>query len=59
MIDYRLECLRLAHQPELPASEVVARANAYHDFLLGKSDQTPRQVIDAALDAMEAANATA
>ncbi|MCB4862977.1 hypothetical protein K7W03_25680 [Sphingobium sp. PNB] len=50
-IEIRLECLRLANagfgeRPE----DIVARARAYHVFLTGKSDQTPRQIIDAALD---------
>lgn len=36
MEDYRLDCLRLAHQPELPPETVVARAKAYHDFIVGK-----------------------
>ncbi|MCB4863199.1 hypothetical protein K7W03_26865 [Sphingobium sp. PNB] len=51
-IEIRLECLRLANAGfgELP-SDIVSRARAYHDFLTGKSDQTPRQIIDAALEA--------
>jgi hypothetical protein len=36
MNDYRLDCLKLAHHPELPPETVVARAQAYHDFVAGK-----------------------
>lgn len=50
-IEIRLECLRLANAgySEFP-EDAVKRARAYYDFLMGKSDQTPRQIIDAALD---------
>lgn len=51
-VEIRLECLRLANagfgeRPE----DIVVRSRAYYDFLTGKSDQTPRQIIDAALEA--------
>lgn len=48
--ELRLQCLHLAVNgySEHP-TETVKRAQAYHDFLTGKSNQTPREVIDAAL----------
>ena len=51
--DLRAELLHLAHDPTLPPRAVVERAEAYFDFVTGKSAQTPRQVIDAALDAAD------
>lgn len=47
----RLECLRLAHAGNSePVEYTVQCAQLYYDFLTGKSDQTQRQIIDAALD---------
>lgn len=56
--DLRLECLRLASSGfnEFPG-DTVKRAQAYFDFVTGKSDQSPRQVIEAALDKLEAKGA--
>lgn len=48
--DIRLEALRLA----VKAGDAGLR-QSFYEFLTGKSDQTPRQIIDAAL---EAANVT-
>ncbi len=36
MDDYRLDCLKLAHDLTLRPEDVVARAKAYHDFVVGK-----------------------
>lgn len=35
MEDYRLDCLKMAHDHTLRPEDVVARAKAYHDFLVG------------------------
>lgn len=43
--ELRLECLRLAHHQYDDKSQVVERARAYHDFLLGALDA---EIIDAA-----------
>jgi hypothetical protein len=43
----RLEALRLAVQAGDPHFR-----HQFYDFLTGASDQTPRQIIDAALDAV-------
>lgn len=48
MEDYRLDCLRLAHNPELRPEDVVARAKAYHDFVAGKVEgPSVEQLVDA------------
>ena len=48
--EMRIEALRLAVAAGQPDLHI-----AFYEFLTGKSDQTPRQIIDAAL---EAANVT-
>jgi hypothetical protein len=47
--DLRLECLRLAQAANVPAdkSEVIDRARAYADFVIGARDA---EVISAALE---------
>lgn len=48
MQDYRLECLRLAHDHTLHHEDVVARAKAYHDFVAGKVEgPSVEQLVDA------------
>lgn len=49
--DIRLACLKLAHEASHSPDEVVRRADAYAAFVLGQPVQTPRQIIDAALEA--------
>lgn len=46
--EMRFRCLRLAVERQTGAP--IADAHKFHDFVTGKSDQTPRQMIDAALD---------
>lgn len=48
--EIRVECLRLANSnPHVV--DVVAEAQRYLDFVSGKPVQTPREIIDAALEA--------
>jgi len=49
--DIRLACLKLAHEMDGTPAEVVDRAKVYADFVLGLPAKTPRQIIDAALEA--------
>lgn len=43
--DLRLECLRLAHATHESRGDVIERARAYADFVLGERDA---EIIDAA-----------
>lgn len=46
-----LECLTLASGAGEPTDTTVARARAYFDFIAGEATKTPRERIEAALDA--------
>jgi hypothetical protein len=48
--EMRFRCLQLAHGHEWAPMDVVSRAKDYYAFVTGQPAQTPRQMINAALD---------